>query len=121
LYVPVAQQSALDKAAADAADNDVFLALLDRFTRMGENVSNKARAGNYVPAVFADETEAKSKHLNRAALQAAMRRLFADEQIALESYGRPSHGHRRIIRKEARPGCGPVGPGCGAVPPQTPP
>jgi len=100
LYVPVAQQSALDKAAAEAADDQAFLSLLDRFTRLGENVSNKARAGNYAPTMFVSEPEAKGKRLNKAALQAAMRRLFAAEQLTLEPYGPPSQVSNRIIRKQ---------------------
>jgi RecA-family ATPase len=101
LYVPVSRQGFLDEGAAHAAANDVFLGLLDRFTRTGENVSNKPSANNYAPTLFAGEDEAKSKHLNKAALEAAMRRLFAAELIAVEPYGPPSRDYRRIIRKAA--------------------
>ena len=97
--MPVSRQGFLDEAAAHAAANDVFLGLLDRFTRTGENVSNKTSANNYAPTVFAGEAEAKSKHVNKAGLEAAMRRLFAAEQIAVEPYGPPSRDYRRIIRK----------------------
>jgi hypothetical protein len=53
----------------------------------------------YAPTLFAGEGEAK--HLNKAGLEAAMRRLFATEQIAVERYGPPSRDYRRIIRKAA--------------------
>jgi RecA-family ATPase len=101
LYVPVSRQGFLDEAATHAAANEVFLGLLDRFTRTGENVSNKPSANNYAPTLFAGEGEAKSKHINKAGLEAAMRRLFAAEQIAVEPYGPPSRDYRRIIRKAA--------------------
>ena len=101
LYVPVSRQGFLDEAAAHAAANEVFLGLLARFTRTGENVSNKPSANNYAPTLFAGEGEAKSKHINKAGLEAAMRRLFAAEQIAVEPYGPPSRDYRRIIRKAA--------------------
>jgi RecA-family ATPase len=101
LYVPVSRQGFLEEAAAHAAANDVFLALLDRFTRASDNVSNKPSANNYAPSRFAAEADAKAKHLNKAALEAAMRRLFAAEQIAVEPYGPPSRDFRRIIRKAA--------------------
>jgi RecA-family ATPase len=101
LYVPVSRQDFLDEAASHAAADDVFLGLLDRFTRIGENVSSKPAARNYAPTLFAREGEAKSKHLNKAALEATMRRLFVAELIALEPYGPPSHDYRRITRKAA--------------------
>jgi hypothetical protein len=63
LYVPVSRQGFLDEAAARAGANEMFLGLLDRFTRTGENVSNKPSANNYAPSRFAAEDEAKTKHL----------------------------------------------------------
>ena len=101
LYVPVSRQGFLDEAAENAAANDVFLGLLDRFMRTGQNVSNKPTANNYAPSLFAREGEAKSKHLNKVGLEGAMRRLFAAEQIVLEPYGPPSKDAHRIIRKDA--------------------
>jgi RecA-family ATPase len=101
LYVPVLRQNFLDEAAANVAANDVFLNLIDRFTRIGQNISSNPAARNYAPTLFAREAEAKSKHLNKAALEAAMHRLFAAELITLEPYGPPSHEYRRIIRKTA--------------------
>jgi RecA-family ATPase len=101
LYVPVSRQGFLDEAAANAAANDMFLDLLARFTRAGENVSNQPAARNYAPTLFAREDEAKSKHLGKAGLEAAMRRLFAAELIAVEPYGSPSRRAYRVIRKAA--------------------
>ena len=101
LYVPVSRQGFLDEAAENAAANDVFLGLLDRFMRTGQNVSNKPTANNYAPSLFAREGEAKSKHINKVGLEGAMRRLFAAEQIVLEPYGPPSKDAHRIIRKDA--------------------
>ena len=99
LYVPVSRQSFLDQAAANAAANDLFLTLLDRFARNGQHVSEKPSANNYAPTVFAAEPEAKAKHITKPAFEDAMRRLFAAEQIALEPYGPPSRDYRCIVRR----------------------
>lgn len=78
---------------------EVFLALLDKFTAAGRNVSDKSRAGNYAPAEFAKE---KDRHGYRVAdFDAAMRSLFDDAKIKIEDYGRPSKGLQRIVRTES--------------------
>src|SRR5262249_53685907 len=69
------------------------------FTRTGLNLSNNPAANNYAPTLFAREGEAKSKQLSKTGLEAAMRRLFAAEQLAVEPYGPPSRNFPRIIRK----------------------
>jgi RecA-family ATPase len=96
LFLPVAGVSSLDKMAQERKAEDVFLDLLARLTRENRNVGAKSGT-SYAPALFAREDEAKRLGLSSKALEAAMRRLFKDEKIWNESYGRrPSY---RIARK----------------------
>ena len=60
LYVPVRTPSAPEQAAKQAKADALFLSLLEKFTRKGENVSPKSRANNYGPTVFARTPEAKA-------------------------------------------------------------
>ena len=59
-------------------------------------------AGRFVtesraPAIFAKEREAKMAKVGKAALDAAMRRLFDKKQIRLEDYTKENrHGGTRI-------------------------
>ena len=83
------------KAASEAAEI-CFLTLLDRFTAIGRNISDR---GPYnAPLLFAKEPEAKKAKLGKDALAEAMRRLFATNKIRVENYGKPSHPLCRIVR-----------------------
>jgi RecA-family ATPase len=94
--------SNLDKAAREAQAERVFLDLLNRFSNEGRSVSHKSSApGNYAPRIFAAEAEVKTANLRRADLEEAMRRLFANGKIVVESYGKPSNKHERIVVKNA--------------------
>jgi RecA-family ATPase len=94
LYLPLPGASSLTNAVID----DVFLTLLDRFTRTNRNVGDR-RGPSYAPALFAQEDEAKRTHATGRDFEAAMRRLFAAGRIWNEPYGRPSRPHYRIARK----------------------
>jgi hypothetical protein len=59
------------------------------------------RSLNYAPKVFAAEAEAKEARLRKTDFEGAMRRLFADKKIVVETYGRPSNPHERIGVKNA--------------------
>ena len=98
LFLPVMGPGSLDRATQEARADEVFLALLDRFTKTNRNVSDKA-SRTYAPSVFAKEAEAKSAGLNSKALEAAMRRLFAAGTIWNEDVGKPSRPQYRIARK----------------------
>jgi hypothetical protein len=79
--------------------DEVFLALLDRFTRANRNVGDK-KGKNFAPALFAKEAEAKSAGLNSKALDAAMRRLFAAGTIWNQDIGKPSRPQYRLAWKQ---------------------
>jgi RecA-family ATPase len=98
VYVPVAGIGSLDRLAAEQRAEQLFLALLDRFNRQGQNVNAKAAARNYAPTAFAKEAEAKKDGIRKVDLESAMRRLFAAEKITAIPYGSPS---RRTSRLEA--------------------
>jgi hypothetical protein len=84
------------RAEAERRVEAVFLALLDRFTTDGRNVSD--RGPTSAPALFAKEPEARAAKLGKVPLAEAMRRLFATSKIRMEPYGRADHGKQRIAR-----------------------
>ena len=84
-----------EKAAADQKADHVFLQLLDKFIARGANVS--ANAGpTYAPAKFAEEREAKTAKVSKAALKAAMNRLLDAGRIRGEPSGRGSGRSHRL-------------------------
>ena len=85
----------LERLAADATAESVFLELVERFTKEGRTVGEK-KGHSYAPAQFSKEAEAKAAGLRSEALADAMRRLFAAKKIHVEAYGRPSNPHHRI-------------------------
>jgi len=88
--------SHLDKIAAEAKTDDIFIVLLKRFASEGRNVGDKTNAPNFAAAVFSKEPEAKDERLRKADLEAAMRRLFKAGKIYVEQYGRPSRPASRL-------------------------
>jgi RecA-family ATPase len=99
LFLPVPGMNNLDKAAREAKAEEVFLALLHRFTRENRIASYKPGT-SYAPALFAKEDEAIKAGLSSKNLAAAMRELFKAEKIWNEPYGRPSRPSHRIMVKE---------------------
>lgn len=95
MFLPVAS---LDRLAQQAKSQDVFITLLQRFSRDNRNVSANPGRG-YAPAVFAGEDEAKRAHLKKADLRDAMRQLFQDQKIWNEPYGIPSRQFYRVAVK----------------------
>ncbi len=96
LFLPEARMSHLDKIAAEAKTDDIFIVLLKRFASEGRNVGDKTNAPNFAAAVFSKEPEAKDERLRKADLEAAMRRLFKAGKIYVEQYGRPSRPASRL-------------------------
>lgn len=103
VYLPVSSGSSLDRAAADAKADHVFVDLLRRFNSQGREVSHKIGPG-YAPALFATEDAAQAlaptDARRRKVLTTAMTRLFAANKIKAEKYGRPSRPFNRIIEQE---------------------
>jgi hypothetical protein len=90
LFLPVSGVSNLEKLAAERRREELFLKLLEQFTRQGRNTCDKAFASTYAPTLFAKEDEAKQVGIRKADLEAAMRRLFSTDKIHLKPYGPPS-------------------------------
>jgi RecA-family ATPase len=91
----------LDLLAAERKADDLFLRLLDRFEKQGRRVSHN-RGPTYAPALFAKDPEVKSMGVRAPVLGAAMERLFARDEIRVETYGRPSRLCARIVRGSGR-------------------
>jgi hypothetical protein len=91
-----------EKAAADQKAEHVFLQLLDKFTARNINIS--ARSGpSYAPAKFAEEREAKTARVSKAALKAAMNRLLDTDRIRSEPYGRSDRASTRLVVRHGDP------------------
>jgi RecA-family ATPase len=99
LFLPAPGMASLDRLAQELKAKDIFLELLDRFTKANRNVSDK-RGTSYAPALFVKEAEAKKAILTSRQLASAMSELFREGKIWNEPYGRPSRPNYRIARKE---------------------
>jgi RecA-family ATPase len=93
LFLPEAGLS-FEAAAAEQKADDIFLRLLARFIQNGQNVSHKPQPANYAPRRFAKEPEAKSLTRPKLALEQAMHRLFREQRIHVQTYGR--FGYERL-------------------------
>ena len=99
LFLPVTAVSSLEKLTAEQKAEQLFLTLLDRFTRQGRNTCEKPSAPTYAPTLFTKESEAREAGIRKADFERAMSRLFAAEKICLERYGSPSRATSRLVRK----------------------
>jgi RecA-family ATPase len=72
-----------------------FLELLEEFTRQGRNVSDKPRAGNYAPKIFADQPHVIG--LDKKKFEFAMNRLLKTDAIKIVPDGPPSKNMTRIV------------------------
>ena len=99
VYKPVGTPSTLDKLAADQKVEQMFLDLLDRHERVGDNVSPKSTANNYAPTVFAKTREAKAARIDKDAFVAALDRLMEAGKVDLKAYGSPSDETKRLARR----------------------
>jgi hypothetical protein len=91
--------SSLEKLAVEQKAEQLFLTLLDRFTRQGRNTCEKPSAPTYAPTLFAKESEARELGIRKSDFDGAMRRLFAAARICLEPYGPRCRGTSRLVRK----------------------
>lgn len=98
LFEVEARETGLDRMAASAKAQRVFLKLLDTYAERGMKASpNKSSA--YAPTLFAKEKGAEG--CKRIMLEAAMRDLLDNGQIAIEEHGPPSNRRQYLVRKEA--------------------
>jgi RecA-family ATPase len=95
VFAPEASAGSLEKAAADVKAENLFLDLLGRFIKQDRSVNDKPGC-SYAPNLFEQEPEAKAGYIKKKAFADAMRRLFADNRIHIETYGRPSRQCRRL-------------------------
>ena len=84
----------LDRAAADAKVERVFMDLLRKREAQGRPVSHSP-SSTYAPTQFASDPQAEG--VSRAQFRAAMERLFATKMIALHVTGPPSRQRSRIV------------------------
>jgi RecA-family ATPase len=75
---------------------DVFLSLLDAFTREGQNASESLNAGNYAPRVFCQRADRDGYRVGD--FKRAMQTLFSRGAIKVVEYGPPSNLKRKIAR-----------------------
>ena len=91
LFMPVQGPTGLNKMAADAKADEVFL--LKRLSSQGRNVST-AKGPTYAPAIFADEPD--NHGFKKGAFDASMRRLLKAGTIRIETFGPPSHQRSKL-------------------------
>ncbi|WP_456762884.1 AAA family ATPase [Bradyrhizobium sp. USDA 4011] len=96
VFVPEPRGGSLDPQLAGQRAEQVFLTLLDRFTKEGRNVSDK-KGTTYAPASFSKEPEARAHKLSNDMLTDAMLRLFRCLKIRVVTEGPPSRQRTRIV------------------------
>ena len=99
VFVPVPAPSGPEQAAADAAADAMFLQLLEKHDRNGDNVSPKRTSNNFAPSVFAKTPEAKKAHFGRQHFEDALDRLVAADRVVIETYGPASRRATRLVRR----------------------
>lgn len=88
----------IERQAADAAVDDLFLRLLDKRNAQGRGVGPKP-GRNYAPAELAKDPEAGG--VKAKAFEASMERLFTVQRIRNVTFGPPSRAVTRIERGSA--------------------
>jgi hypothetical protein len=99
VYVLEPGKGTLERLAAEAEVDHLFIKLLRRFTDQGRVVSDK-RSPTHAPTLFAEEPEAQEAKVNKKAFAEAMTRLFAAKKIRVLTEGRPSHPRNRLVETE---------------------
>jgi RecA-family ATPase len=96
VYVPEPGKGTLERLAAEAEIDRLFLKLLRRFTGQGRNVSDK-KSPTHAPTLFAEEPDAKEAKATKKYFADAMTRLFAANKLRVVSIGPPSRTRSRIV------------------------
>jgi RecA-family ATPase len=102
VYVVEPGTGTLERLAAEAEVDHLFIKLLRRFADQGRNVSDKTGT-SYAPSHFAKQPEAKTGKVTSKAFAEAMERLFEAKKIRVMTDGPPSHPRRRIIEASTDP------------------
>jgi RecA-family ATPase len=84
----------LDKLAAYATAERIFLDLLRAFIAQGRDVSPNP-SKSYAPTVFARHPSAEG--ITSKALEAAMERLLSADRVKVETFGPPSKQRKRLL------------------------
>jgi RecA-family ATPase len=98
LFLPEKRRSALQEAAQEQRDDEVFVTLLSRFTQQNRAVSPN-KGPTYAPALFSDEKEAKFAHVNGPRMKAAMMRLIDSGRVLIETQGPRSKTRSVLVLK----------------------
>jgi RecA-family ATPase len=99
VYVVEKGLSTLERLAAEAEVDHLFMKLLRRSTDQGRNVSDKP-SPSYAPTVFAADPETATSKIEKQALAAAMARLFAARKIRVVHTGSNSRTRSKIVASE---------------------
>jgi RecA-family ATPase len=97
LFVPVHGATGLDKLAAEAKAEDVFLTLLKRFNAQGRNAGVK-HGTSYAPALF--EGQPDSQGITKAQFSASMERLLKDNKIRIDETGPKSRRSQTLVQND---------------------
>ena len=98
VFVAEASEQGLDKLAAGAKAQRVFMKLLAMFTAQGRRVHH-ATGQTFAPKVFAEHPDAEG--MTKRALKAAMEGLLAAGKIQIESDGPPSKRRSFIVEVQS--------------------
>lgn len=102
VFIRDAEPQGLDRLAAGAKAERVFLHLLDAYTAQGRYVS--AQPGpTYAPAMFASHPE--SENVTKRAFKAAMDTLFGRDQIEIGTHGSGAKARSHLQRYGCNPPC----------------
>jgi RecA-family ATPase len=96
VYVIEPGKGTLERLAAEAEVDDLFIKLLRRFAEQGRNVSDKV-SPSYAPTVFAGESDARKAKVNKKAFAEAMARLFASGRLRVVTEGPASRMRSKIV------------------------
>jgi RecA-family ATPase len=99
VYLPVRTPTAPEQAAAAAAAEAMFLQLLEKSERNGDNVSPKRTSNNFAPSAFAKTPDARKACLGRQHFEDALDRLVAADRVVIETYGPASRRATRLVRR----------------------
>jgi RecA-family ATPase len=85
----------IEGAKAGRSADDVFLFLLAQFAISGRPVTDARTASNYAPRAFSETYHVEG--YSKAEFSSAMERLFAQQRIMAETFGKSSRPQRRIV------------------------
>jgi AAA domain/Bifunctional DNA primase/polymerase, N-terminal len=88
-----------EMAAMQAKAEEVFLAILARFTAAGRVVSD-SKQGSYAPRLFTEEAEAKDAGITQPYLEGAMRRLLHARRLYVKTIKDKAGRDRKVLEVE---------------------